>query len=282
MSTTVFLVVLAAAAMHASWHVLLKARRTDRFVSASLMSAGMGLSALPLVPFVAVPQGETWGWIAVSLVFHTGYKYFLSRAYETGDLTLAYPLSRGTAPLLATVGGAVLLAEVPGAATICGIVLLCGGVFLMSFRRGHGLGAYDGRSVLFALVTSLFIAGYTLTDGSGARSAADAVSYAVWLFMAEGTWSLVFCVLLRGPQSLRVMTGEWKTGLAGGLLGAVTYGLVMWAMTKAPIAMVAALRESSILFAMAISTVMLGEKLSRGRIAAGLLIVGGVVALRMG
>ena len=281
MSTVVFLAVLAAAAMHASWNVLLKSR-TDRFVSASLMSAGMGLSALPLVPFVAVPQGATWGWIAASLVIHTGYKYFLARAYETGDLALAYPLARGTAPLLTTVGGAILLAEVPSMATICGIMLLCCGVLLMSFRGAHGLGAYHGRSVFFALLTSLFIAGYTLTDGSGARSAVDAASYAVWLFLGEGIWSLAFCVMLRGPRSLRIMADEWKIGLAGGFLGAVTYGLVMWAMTKAPIAMVAALRESSILFAMAISTVLLGERLSRWRIAAGLLIVGGVVALRMG
>jgi len=281
LSTAVFLAVLAAAAMHAAWNALLKTR-ADRFVSVSLMSVGMGLSALPILPFVAMPQGATWGWIASSLVFHTGYKYFLARAYETGDLALAYPLARGTAPLLATVGGALLLAETPGATAICGIVLLCCGVFLMSFRGGRGIGAYHGRSVFFALVTSLFIAGYTLTDGSGARSAANAASYAAWLFAGEGLWSLGFCLMLRGPGSLRVMAGEWRAGLAGGFLSAVAYGIVMWAMTRAPIAMVAALRESSILFAMAISTALLGERLDRWRVAAGLLIVAGVAALRIG
>ncbi len=281
MSTAVFLAVLAAAAMHAAWNAMLKVRG-DRFVSVSLMSIGMAVTALPFVPFVSVPRGETWGWIAASLVFHTGYKYFLSRAYDTGDLALAYPLARGSAPLLATIGGAMLLAEVPGAVAIAGIVLLSCGVFLMSFRGSRALGAYDGWSVFFALVTSVFIAGYTLTDGSGARSAADATSYAVWLFLCEGLWSLAFCIALRGPRSVGIMLGEWKVGLVGGFLSAVAYWIAMWAMTKAPIATVAALRETSILFAMALSTLMLGEKLTRWRIVAGLLIVGGVIALRMG
>lgn len=281
MSTAVFLAVLAAAAMHASWNALLKVRG-DRFVSVSLMSIGMGLVALPLLPFVTAPEAATWRWIAVSLVFHTGYKYFLSRAYETGDLALAYPLARGAAPLMAAAGGALLLAEIPGAVAVLGIVLSSCGVFLMSFRGSRALGAYEGRAVLFALATSVFVAGYTLADGSGARSAADATSYAVWLFLCEGIWSLLFCVLLRGPKAVHVMLGEWKVGLAGGFLSAVAYWIAMWAMTRAPIATVAALRETSILFAMAISTLLLGEKLTGWRVAAGLLIVAGAAALRAG
>lgn len=281
MSTAVFLAVIAAAAMHASWNALLKVRG-DRFVSVSLMSVGSGLVMLPLAPFVSVPAGETWGWLAASLVFHTGYKYYLARAYETGDLALAYPLARGTAPLLATAGGALFLAEIPGTVAISGIFLLSCGVFLMSFGGSRALGAYHGRSVFFALLTSVFIAGYTLTDGSGARSAADATSYAVWLFMGDGLWSLIFCIALRGPKALRTMAGEWKIGLVGGFLSAVAYWIAMWAMTKAPIATVGALRETSILFAMALSTLVLGERLTRWRVAAGLLIVGGMVALRFG
>lgn len=280
-STAVFLAVLAAAAMHASWNAMLKVRG-DRFVAVSLMSVGMGVVVLPLLPFVAVPQGATWMWLAASLCFHTGYKYFLARAYETGDLAVAYPLARGTAPLLATVGGVFLLAEVPGTLAILGIVLLCCGVFLMSFRGSRGVGSFGGRPVFFALVTSLFISGYTLTDGSGARSAVDATSYAVWLFLFEGLWSFLFCVLLRGPKVVHVMLPEWKVGLVGGLLSAIAYWIAMWAMTKAPIAAVAALRETSILFAMLLSVVALGEPLTRWRVGAALLIVGGVVALRLG
>ena len=280
MSATVFAAVLAAALMHATWNALLKVR-LDRFASISLMSFGMAVVAAPLLPFVSVPTGITWAWLFASVCFHTGYKYFLSRAYETGDLAQAYPLARGTAPLIATIGGVALLSEYPGSIALCGIVLLSCGTFLMSLRGG-GLGTFGGRAVAYALITSLFVASYTLADGSGARSAADATSYAVWLFLLEGLWSLAFAFMLRGPRVGRVMLAEWKVGLAGGFLSAVAYWIAMWAMTKAPIAAVAALRETSILFAMGISVTMLGERLTRWRVAAGLLIVGGVIALRLG
>jgi drug/metabolite transporter (DMT)-like permease len=280
MSATVFAAVLAAALMHATWNALLKVR-LDRFASISLMSFGMGVVAAPLLPFVSVPSGITWFWLLLSVVFHTGYKYFLSRAYETGDLAQAYPLARGTAPLITTLGAMAFLSEFPGQMAIGGILLLSSGTFLMSLRGG-GLGTFGGRAVVYALITSLFVASYTLSDGSGARSAADATSYAVWLFLLEGLWSLAFAFMLRGPSVGRVMLAEWKTGLIGGFLSAVAYWIAMWAMTKAPIAAVAALRETSILFAMAISVTMLGESLTRWRAAAALLIVGGVIALRLG
>ncbi|TKT80400.1 EamA family transporter [Aquamicrobium sp. LC103] len=280
MSATVFLAVLAAAAMHASWNAMIKVR-LDRFASISLMSFAMGLVVLPLVPFVAFPKGETWLWIALSMVFHTGYKFFLTKAYETGDLAQSYPLARGTAPLLTTIGGAVLLGELPGGVAVLGILLLCAGTFLMSFRGG-GINGLSRRAVGFALLTSVFVASYTLTDGSGARSAASATSYAVWLFLLDAVWSIIFCVWLRGARVIRVMLPEWKSGLAAGLLGAVAYWIAMWAMTKAPIASVAALRETSILFAMLLSVAALGETMTRWRIAAALLIVGGVIALRLG
>lgn len=280
MSASVFAAVLAAALMHATWNAMLKVR-LDRFASISLMSFGMALVALPLAPFVSVPSGITWLWLFASVVFHTGYKYFLSRAYDAGDLAQAYPLARGTAPLITTIGGVVLLSEFPGQVALGGIFLLSAGTFLMSLRGG-GLGNFGGRAVVYALITSVFVASYTLADGTGARSAADATSYAVWLFMLEGAWSMIFALWLRGPRVARVMLSEWKIGLLGGFLSAVAYWIAMWAMTKAPIATVAALRETSILFAMGISVTMLGERLTRWRIAAGLLIVGGVIALRLG
>jgi drug/metabolite transporter (DMT)-like permease len=148
--------------------------------------------------------------------------------------------------------------------------------------RGGGLDALGGRSVVYALITSVFIAGYTLSDGSGARSAADGISYAAWLFLAEGIWSAVFCIMVRGPRIVRAIMPEWKIGLVAGLLSALGYGIAIWAMTKAPIAAVAALRESSILFAMVLSVVVLGETPTRWRVGAALLIVAGVVALRLG
>lgn len=279
MSLTVFLAVLAAAVMHASWNALIKVR-LDRFASISLMSLGSGIFALPVLFFVDVPQGVTWLWIGFSLAMHTGYRLFLVRSYETGDLAQTYPLARGTAPLLTTLGGVLLLQEIPPALAISGIVVLSLGTLLMSFRGGErGLG---GHGVRYALITSLFICGYTLSDGSGARSAATATSYAAWLFAMDGIWVTIVCLAVRGPRVVREMRTEWTMGLATGFLSGIAYWIVMWAMTKAPIAAVAALRESSILFAMLISVVALGEKMNRWRITAALCIVLGVIAIRLG
>ena len=279
MSAFVFFAVLGAAAMHAGWNAVIKIR-LDRFASISLMTLATAVVSLPVLPFVAFPSAETWGWIGASLVFHTGYKYFLTRAYDAGDLAQAYPLARGSAPLLTTIGAVLLFREMPEPVAIGGIVLLSAGTFVMSLRGGSvdGLG---GRAVVYALVTSLFIAGYTLTDGMGARSADTALSYAAWLYIGDGIWSSIFCILLRGPGIVRVVLPEWKSALGAGFLSAAAYAIAMWAMTKAPIAMVAALRETSILFAMMLSVLMIGETLTRWRVAAALLIVGGVAALRL-
>ncbi|MBN9036537.1 MAG: EamA family transporter [Rhizobiales bacterium] len=279
MSAFVFFAVLAAAAMHAGWNAVIKIR-LDRFASISLMTLATAVVSLPVLPFVAFPSAETWSWIGASLVFHTGYKYFLTRAYDSGDLAQAYPLARGSAPLLTTIGAIVLFREMPEAVAVGGIVLLSAGTFLMSLRGGS-IDGLRSRAVFYALVTSLFITGYTLTDGMGARSADTALSYAAWLYIGDGIWSSIFCILLRGPGIVRVVLPEWKSALGAGFLSAAAYAIAMWAMTKAPIAVVAALRETSILFAMMLSVLMIGETLTRWRVAAALLIVGGVAALRL-
>lgn len=281
MTLTVFLAVLAAAAMHAIWNALIKVR-LDRFASISLMTLGMGVAALPALPLVELPQGKVWLWIVLSSALHTGYRLFLVKAYETGDLAQAYPLARGTAPLMTTIGGIVLLAEIPAPLAIAGILLLSTGTLLMSLRGGASLAAFDRSAVGFALVTSVFVAGYTLTDGSGARLAATASSYAAWLFIVDSLWTLALCLYLRGLGIFVTMLPEWKTGILTGLLGAGSYWIAMWAMTRAPIASVAALRETSILFAMLISIFALREAMTPWRGAAALFIVAGVIALRLG
>jgi drug/metabolite transporter (DMT)-like permease len=281
MTLTVFFAVLAAAAMHAAWNALIK-MRGDRFASISLTSLGMSLAALPVIPFVEFPGAAVWPFIAASLAIHIGYRLFLVMAYEAGDLAQTYPLARGAAPLMTTIGAIFLLAEVPTPLAILGIVLLSAGTLLMSFRGGVGLGRLDRRAVGFALTTSIFVAGYTLTDGSGARLAATASSYAAWLFLCDGLVSMAIGFYYRGRSLLPIMKTEWHIGILTGLLSAASYWIAMWAMTKAPIASVAALRETSILFAMLISVFALREKMTGWRVAAALCIVAGVVALRLG
>lgn len=281
MTLFVFLAVLSAAAMHAIWNALVKVH-LDRFLSITLMTLGMGAAALVALPFVEVPKAEVWPFILASVLFHMGYRTFLIGAYKAGDFAQTYPLARGTAPLLSALGGIVLVGEVPAPLAIVGIVLLSLGTLVMSFRGGAHLEKLNLRAVGFALGTSIFIASYTLSDGSGARLAATATSYAAWLFVCDATWALVLCVAFRGPRSLPVLARDWKTGLFTGVLSGAAYWIVMWAMTKAPIASVASLRETSILFAMLISVLALGEKMTAWRATAALGIVAGVVALRLG
>ncbi|ESX80211.1 EamA family transporter [Mesorhizobium sp. M0189] len=281
MSLFVFFAVLAAAAMHAIWNALVKVH-LDRFLSITLMTAGMGAAALVTLPFVEVPKPEVWPYILASVVFHMGYRTFLIGAYKAGDFAQTYPLARGTAPLLAALGGIVVVAEMPAPLAIVGIVLLSAGTLVLSFRGGAHLEKLNLRAVGFALGTSIFIASYTLSDGSGARLAATASSYAAWLFVCDALWALVLCVVFRGPRALPVLARDWKAGIYTGVLSGGAYWIVMWAMTKAPIASVASLRETSILFAMMISVFALGEKMTAWRGAAVLSIVAGVVALRLG
>jgi drug/metabolite transporter (DMT)-like permease len=276
----VFLAVLAAAFMHAVWNALIKVR-LDPFLSISLMSFAMGAISLAFLPFLTVPAGWTWLWIGLSAVLHTGYKLFLIRAYRKGDLGQVYPLARGTAPLLTALGGAILVGEVVSIQTSLAIAVVCLGILLMSVRGSSTTANLDLATVLYALGTSVFIASYTLVDGVGGRSAPSASSYTVWLFFIDGFSMGLLCLAVRGRPALDSMVPAWRSGLAMGALSLGAYWIIIWAMTRAPIAAVAALRESSILFALVLSTVMLKEKLTPWRIAAAVLILAGVAGLRL-
>ena len=280
MTTEVFLAVLAAAFMHAGWNALIKVR-LDPFLSISLMSFGMGAISLACLAFVAVPAGWTWGWIGLSAVLHMGYKLFLIRAYRTGDLGQVYPLARGTAPLFTVLGSAVLVGEVVPVSTGVAIAVVCLGILLMAVR-GSGTPATLARStVLYALGTSAFIALYTLVDGVGGRSAPSASSYTAWLFVLDGFSMGLLCLGVRGRPAIDAMLTAWRSGLGIGALSLGAYWIIIWAMTQAPIAAVAALRESSILFAIVLSSLMLKERLTPWRITAAVLILAGVAGLRM-
>jgi drug/metabolite transporter (DMT)-like permease len=221
-------------------------------------------------------------WIGLSAALHIGYKLFLVSAYRTGDLGQVYPLARGTAPLLTALGGALLVGEVVSLPTGLAIAVLCAGILLMSVRGSGTRVSLDRATVLYALGTSGFIAAYTLVDGVGGRSAPSASSYTVWLFVLDGLFMGLLCLAVRGRPAVDAMIPAWRTGLGTGALSLGAYWIIIWAMTQAPIAAVAALRESSILFALVLSALMLKEKLTPWRIAAGVLILAGVAGLRMG
>jgi drug/metabolite transporter (DMT)-like permease len=281
MEPLVFSAVLVAAVLHAGWNALVKVG-LDRFLSVTLIALAAGLVSLLAVPFVAFPRPAAWPWLLASTALHTGYKLFLIQAYRAGDLGQVYPIARGAAPLLVSVIMMLGFAEMLSPLAMLGVILLVVGVWLMSLLGGRERGRLEARAVLFALGTSVFIASYTLTDGLGARVNGSAHGYAVWLFLIDGVLMLVVLMAVRGASSLSALRPYWRSGLAGGAMSLGAYWIVIWAMTVAPIALVAALRETSVLFAAAISVVILREPLTRWRALAAVTIVAGVAMTRLG
>ncbi|MGY0156302.1 EamA family transporter [Edwardsiella tarda] len=280
MTTAVFIAVLFAALLHASWNVLVKGG-ADRFVSVALVALFAGLTALPLLPLCAALPAAAWYWLALSVLVHTAYSLFLSRAYSHGDLGQMYPLARGCAPLLVMLLSLLLLRETPSFLATAGALILIGGVLLMALR-GASRRPLSGAALRDALLSALCTAGYTLTDGAGARAAGDALGYTLWLFALNGGVMLVWLWQRQGARTGYLIRSTWRRGLAGGAMSLLAYGIVIWAMTQAPIGIVAALRESSVLFALLLSARLLHEPLGRARVTAALVILCGVLLTRLG
>jgi drug/metabolite transporter (DMT)-like permease len=279
LDTTVFAGVMAAAVLHAGWNALLKIG-LDRFLTASLIQIGAGLVALFALPFVNLPLTGAWPYIALSALLHVGYNLFLSRAYQHGDLGQVYPLSRGSSPLLVALlallaGDALRLQQWPG------LLVLVAGIWLMAWRGGQGAAGINRRLLGNALATAAFIAGYTLADALGARSNADPIGYAVWLFAVNGAVMTAVISLRRGPRIFLQLGPHWRGGLAGGLMSMLAYSLVIWAMTQAPIALVSALRETSVLFALLIGWLFLREPMPLPRLFACCVIALGVALMKL-
>jgi drug/metabolite transporter (DMT)-like permease len=273
MDLVVFLAVLAGAAMHAGWNALVKTG-LDRTTSIFLLAFIQGAISLALLPLFALPAAASWPWIAVSAVLHTGYKIFLIRAYAHGDLSQVYPLARGSAPLLVALFSIFVLSENLTAikfAAVCAIGL---GVMLMSSRLGSGE-AMPRQALFYALATALFTASYTLVDGIGAKLSGTASGFTLWMFVGDGILMTIYALTLRGRGLFAAARGNLAGGLAAGALSLASYWIAIWAFTLAPIAMVAALRETSVLFAMLIAVFWLGEKAGPQRwFAAGLIGLG--------
>jgi len=280
MDAFVFAAVLFAAACHASWNALIKIR-LDPFLAIVLISALAGIVALPLLFFVPVPPAAAWPWLALSIVAHLGYYIGLSGAYRAGDMGQVYPIARGTAPLMTAAGGALLIGENFTLTGWSGILALAAGILVLSLRGGGDLAHLNRRAVGYALFTAVTICCYSLTDGSGARAAGNAHAYALWLFVIDGAFITLVALVTHGTGAIPTMARHWRSGLIGGVLSLAAYWIVIWAMTVAPIALVAALRETSVLFGAAIAVVFLKEHLRASRILAAALIVTGIELIRM-
>jgi drug/metabolite transporter (DMT)-like permease len=275
----IFLAVLVAALMHASWNLLVKLD-LDRFLALLLISCGMGVMGIVMLLVFPWPNAASAPYYIASGILHVGYNMFLARSYRTGDLSQVYPIARGTAPLITFIGAWALAGEtVTGLGTL-GILLLVGGIWLTARPSGPSL-RLDSMTLFFALGTSVFIAAYTIVDGFGGRASGSASAYAGMLFLIDAMLMIVVALVTRGPQAFVQILPSWKSGAAGAVFSAGAYWIVIWAMSLAAIAPVAALRETSILFVMGMSAVFLKEEVAGFRLLGALLIVLGAVALRV-
>ena len=277
----VFLAVLASAFCHASWNAGLK-MKVDPGVAITIVAVAGGVVALPLLAITGWPARASWPHLAISTILHVGYFKVLAEAYRAGDLSQVYPIARGTAPLLTASGSLLILAEPVAATGVVGIGLLAAGVLLLSMRPGvKTLAALEKRAIGFALLTAASIAAYTLVDGRGARAAGDPHAYAVAFFLCNGAMMGAIGLGRQRSQIRAALAGGWLIPLGGGVLSFISYWVALWAMTMAPIALVAAVRESSVLFAAAIGVVVLKEPLIGSRVVAACLVLAGLMLIRL-
>jgi drug/metabolite transporter (DMT)-like permease len=274
MTFSIAALVLFAALLHASWNAVLK-RGQDGLWGMTVMGIATSLACAALVPFLPLPARASWPYIAGSALLHVGYNAFLVRAYRRGDFGSAYPIARGSSPLLVTLGAGLVAQEVPTLTGMAGIVLVSIGIVSLGFR-GRRL---PETGIFYALGTGFFIAAYSVTDGIGGRLSASPVSYTLWMCLLWGATALPIYMLRR--RDMRVWRGAKATGMAalGGWVSLLAYGMVIFAMTRAPMGSVSALRETSVLFAVLLGRIVFGEKLTARRIVSVLVIAAGALCL---
>ncbi len=277
MTPSVLLAVLGAALLHASWNALLK-RRGEPLLATVLVVAGSAGVAILLLPWLPAPARDSWPFIAASSVVQAIYYLLLIETYRDGQVSHAYPLMRGCAPLLVALTGGPLTGDRLSPGQWVAMVLICGGVLAQSLAAPA---AGARRTTVFALLTATVIAAYTLIDGQGVRRSGAPAAYTLWIFLLTGAGVCAWTTRGRLPALVAFARAHPLVAPLGGLASVGSYGIALWAMTRAPVAAVAALRETSILFATAIAVFILREPVGSARLAAIALIACGAVAMRL-
>ncbi|MGY6253812.1 DMT family transporter [Paraburkholderia caledonica] len=270
--------VLFAALLHASWNALLHGNR-DRFLSMTWISIAIAAIATLIIPFTPLPAAAAWPYIVASGLVHIGYNASLVRAYRRGDLAQAYPIARGSSPLLVTLGAALFAHEAIGPLRAIGIVMISGGIIAIALEAG----SVSRAGVLAALTTGATIALYTVIDGIGVRlSGGEALAYTAWMFLFYWLMPVLF-VAMRGVSALwtpiRSTPMAVGSSLMGGVVSVAAYGIVIWAMQSGAMGTVSALRETSVVFAVLIGRMFLGEAVSGKRWLACMVVAAGAICL---
>ena len=277
---------LMAALMHASWNAILKSDQSDRLATFGvIMTTGtvMGLCAVPFLPMI---EPAAWKYLASSVLIHVLYYTFLLKAYSYGDLSHTYPIARGLGPLLVALVSGRFIGEHLRPQDILGVLLLSFGLIALAMPLRNVVpkpGSRHGLATLFAVLTGFTIAAYIIADGLGVRSAGPTfqhrLSYIAWLCVVEGPWLLVLAIVLRPGTVWAHLRRTWWRGAIGGVIANVGYGIAIYALVLGPMAHIAALRETSVLFGALMGTLLLGEPFGLRRVAAAFVIVVGLVMM---
>ena len=268
MENTASILILISGFAHAVVNAILKAGN-DKMSRRALID---GFSALILAPaaFLVPLPTNAWNWLMASAVVHGLYLFALIKSFEQSDMTVAYPIARGIAPMLAAAGAVAIFHEPISVAVVLGILAIACGVMLIGVSH-----KMERSALLWAMLTGLCIASYTVIDAQGVRAAPTALSYIVWTFLLLGGALGTFFAIWRGRAFFATAAGQWKPGLIAGALSIITYGFALFAFRLGATPRLAALRETSILFGTAIAVIFLKERLTTLRF-------GGVLAIALG
>ncbi len=273
---SVFLIVLGAALLHAVWNAIVKGAGDQR-TTLGLIGLGHVIPGVVLVFWLPLPDSSVWVLIAFSTFLHWGYFHLLNLSYRLGDLSVVYPIARGYAPVLTALGAAFWVGEYLPPLAWVGIAGVSGGILFLAIGQASRASA---PALGAAALTAFSVAAYSIVDGIGARQAGGTLSYIAWLFVAESVIVLHF-LFPRLRARAMIPARQFWAGLAGGLISGLAYALVIYAMTLAPLGVVSAVRETSVIFAAMIGIFFLGEGPAGRRIIAAVIVAAGVIGLAL-
>ncbi|WP_029031289.1 EamA family transporter [Salinarimonas rosea] len=278
MDPLVLAAILFAAFLHAAWNALVKAN-VDRFTMMLMIAVVQTAIACTIVPFVPLPAAPAWPWLLLTAIPHTTYKVFLARAYDTGELARIYPIMRGLTLALVTGASIGLLGESVPLLGLVGVAVIGAGVVILSAPGGGALAGARAATLAITLGAAASSAAYTVIDGIGVRLAGEVAAFAAWLFVLDGLGMILFAAATRGRPAFDAMAPHWRAGLLAGSIAFGCYWIALWALAHAPIALVAALRETSILFALALARLRLAERLDRAKLGGAGAVLAGIVLI---
>ena len=276
MDLLTIVLMLLAGSLHAGWHGLVKSG-VDQTANLAGMGIVAALPAMAVILFAPIPPATVWLVLLVSVAFHVGYKLCVANAYANADLGEAFPLARGAVPLFATAIAFLLLGQTPSAGQCAGIVLISGGLMVLALARLRR--SFDGVLLAATAGAGLAVAAYSVVDSYGTRLSGNWVDYTAWLIVVDNVTFLLVARLVRGRALWATLSAMKGRVIASGLLGLISFGVFMWALSRNPVGAVSALRETSVFFAILIGILLHREPLSARRIGAGLLIVAGILTI---